>query len=266
VFGACCLVACGEQEPRVIRLAVVQTAGVPGSVAANADHADKLVRDAAARGARYILLPELYAFFPAARAQAGKEAIHREAVESADLFTQRMVALASELGVNIAFGTPELRDGRLYNALVFVEPTGVTGSYAKRYLLKFGPEGSREVEVFATGPAVGTFEWGGVRVGPIICSDGGAGPLWERMMEDGAQIMLWASSGPRLQNLPSPVSKRRPFEARIPVAYANRTRPEELYPGIYGGSQIIDGSGTVLAEANVEVDAVLVADVPLPRS
>lgn len=187
---AACVLACQNERPKVVRVGVIQTAGVAGSVEANADHAAGLVREAAARGTRYILLPELYALFPAARAHAGRDAIHREAAESGDMFTRRMVDLATELDVNIAFGKPDQRDGALYNALVFVEPSGVKGWYAKRWLLSIGTEGSREVEVFTPGPKIDALEWGGIRVGPLICSDGGGGEYWDRLRYDGAEIVM----------------------------------------------------------------------------
>lgn len=260
---ALCLGACRSAPSDVVRVAVVQTAGVDGDVAANAEHAAGLVRQAAAEGARFILLPELYAFFPSARRQAGKEAVQREVVESGDLLTARMVALAAELDVNIAFGKADLRDGQLYNALVFVEPTGVTGWYAKRWLMPGGPQGHREKDVFAQGPDIQTVEWGGVRVGPLICADGGAEAYWQRMRDDGARIVMWASSGFNMLSFPAGSPLARGFAGDMPVAFANRPRPQHDLTGYAGGSEIVDGAGTLLREGPIEGDAVLVADVRL---
>jgi len=257
-----CLAACAD-DARVIRVGVVQTEGVPGSLAENTDHAEKLVREAAAKGARYILLPELYAFFPAARAQAGKEAVEREAAEGGEAFQQRMLALAAELDVNIAFGMPEARDGRLYNALVFVEPGGVVGSYAKRWLLDIGREGAREVDVFAEGTKPVAFEWGGVRAGPMICSDGGGQGNWHALLFDRAQIVIWASSGVRMDRLRAGSPHERGLTNGLPIAFANRSRAGVLGNRLAGGSQIVDGEGVVLAAAGQEADVILVADVVL---
>jgi len=250
-------------EPHVIRIGVVQTEGVPGTLAENADHAEKLVRDAAARGARYILLPELYALFPAARAHAGKEAIHREAAEGGPAFKQRMLALAAELDVNIAFGMPEARDGRLYNALVFVEPGGVVGSYAKRWLLLVGPEGAREVDVFAPGTKPVAIEWGGVRAGPMICSDGGGQGNWHALVFDRAQIVVWASSGIRMDRLRAGSPHERGLTNGLPIAFANRSRAGADRNVLAGASRIVDGEGMVLAAADQEADMILVADLVL---
>lgn len=258
------LLSCSEPA-ETVRVGVIQTAGVDGSVEDNAEHASTLVRDAAAKGARYIVLPELYTFFPAARAHEDKDTVQREAEEKGGLFTQRMVDLAKELDVNIAFGTPEVRDGKLHNALVFVEPDGVVGSYAKRWLIGIGPKGRTEFEVFKPGPPIGALNWGDIRVGAMICSDGGADGLWRRLLDDGAEIVIWASSGLRLKNRPKPAPAERAQIEKVPVAFANRSRPTEPFQTLYGGSVIADGGGAILAEADTEADVVLVADVPLRR-
>lgn len=55
----------------------------------------------------------------------------------------------------------------------------------------------------------------------------------------------------------------RGFAAGVPIAFANRSREREMFAKLAGGSQIVDASGVVLAEADADADAVLVADVPL---
>jgi N-carbamoylputrescine amidase len=236
---------------------------VSGDVGMNLDHAERLVREAAARGARFVVLPELYALFPAARDAAGADAIRKEASDADAPLKARMLALAAELDVNIAVGRPELRNGRLYNTMLFVEPGGIAGSYAKRWLLSVGPEKLREAEVFAPGGEAPVLDWGGVRVGVMICADGGNDPLWKRTITEGAQIVLWPSSGPRVTRLKAPTPVERARAEEVPVAFINRSRPDEAFPLIYGGSEIVNASGGVLAQADDEADAILVADVPL---
>jgi predicted amidohydrolase len=77
---------------------------------------------------------------------------------------------------------------------------------------------------------------------------------------------VWASSGLGLDHLPAERPAVEAFTGRVPLAFANRSRPDEAFPLLYGGSQIVDASGAVLAEATDEIDVVLVADVRLPRS
>ena len=129
-FAVAGLASSVEARPRTIRVAAVQLESVGGSVDENADKAVRLIREAASRGARYIVLPELYALFPAARDHRTAADVRAEAQPIDGPLTRRLTALARELEVNVVYGMAERRGETLYDSAVFVEPTGVVGVYA----------------------------------------------------------------------------------------------------------------------------------------
>lgn len=144
--------------------------------------AERAVRDAAARGARLVVLPELtvcgYAFADAAEA--------RSAAEPLDGPTTGVFArLSAELGCVVVAGLAELGDGgRVYDTAVVVEGGEVRAAYRKVHLW------GRERELFTPGsaapPVVAT---GAGRIAPLVCYDLEF-PEWvRRAAQAGAEIV-----------------------------------------------------------------------------
>jgi predicted amidohydrolase len=262
---------------RQVRVAAIQFDGVPGTVADNADKAERLIRDAAAQGARYILLPEVYALFPAARDHRPVAEVRAEAEPIPGPLTDRMVALARALDVHIAFGMSERRGAELYNSVALVGPGGVEGSYAKRALITnqgvrarmerltgktlpdAPPDAVDEATTYARGSSVAVVEWGGVRAGVLVCADGGFEKFWRDTVGEKPELIVWPTSS---MGAAAPWERSIPDRAReygLPIVYANRTRPVVAF----GFSSIVDRDGAVVAEAGTTRDAVIVADVRL---
>jgi len=250
----------GTPHPRVIRVAAVQLRAVPGTLGDNVAKATGLIREAAARGARYIVLPELYGFFVGP--ENGRDLL-RESAESLDgPVTTMMLALARELDVNIAFGLPERRGNELYNSVVLVGPGGIAGVYSKRVLVTVGAPGAREVDVFSPGKGPGVVSWGGVRTGVLICADAGFDKLWQDTVVQGVQLVVVPTAGPSWLFPGQPTFGETAHKHGAPAVRANHWRPAENLMG-YGESQIVDATGAVLANAERTPDSVIVADVPL---
>jgi predicted amidohydrolase len=262
---------------RQVRVAAIQFDGVPGSVADNADKAERLIRDAAAQGARYILLPEVYALFPKARDHRPVEEVRAEAEPIPGPLTERMVALARTLDVHVAFGMSERRGTDLYNSVALVGPRGVEGTYAKRALINNAgvkarmerltgktlrdapPDAVDEAMTYARGSSAAVVEWGGVRAGVLVCADGGFENFWRDTVGQQAELIVWPTSS---MGAAAPWERSIPERARqygVPIVYANRTRPVVAF----GFSSIVDRDGAVVAEAGSRRDAVIVADVTL---
>lgn len=93
--------------------------------------AQQLAFEAAAKGARLIVLPELctsgYVF------NSLREAADC-AQESSGYQTQAFVPIARKFGCHIVFGYPELCDGKLYNSAAVVGPGGLVGNSQKHNL------------------------------------------------------------------------------------------------------------------------------------
>jgi predicted amidohydrolase len=257
---------CGESERR-IRVAAVQMAAVPGSLDDGVTRAVELVRQAAAAGARWIVLPELYALFPSARAHRSVDAVRAEAQPIDGPLVTRMTALAAELDVNLAFGIAEERDGVLYNTAVLVQPKGVAGRYVKRVPIDLpGGTGVQEKDMFGIGGGPEVIWWGGVRTGVFICADGGFERFWRETMTGRPQLVIWLSSSLGWFPDKEPGLAARAAELRVPAVFANRARPEEKNYWAFGRSQVIDVDGVVVGGARYEADSVVVADVTLHGS
>ena len=261
--------------PRQVRVAAIQFDGVPGTVADNADKAERLIRDAAAQGARYILLPEVYALFPAARDHRPVDEVRKEAETVPGPLTDRMVRLARALDVHIAFGMSERRAEDLYNSVALVGPRGIEGTYAKRALItnrgvkarmerltgRPAPEPPSdavdEAMTFTRGKGVAVVDWGGVRTGVLVCADGGWDPFWRETVGANAELIVWPTSS---FGASAPWELSLGDRARrhgVPIVFANRTRPAIEV----GYSAIVDRDGKVVAEAGTHRDAIIVADV-----
>ncbi len=165
-----------------IHVASVQTAPVMGEVAANVARSIELVEQAAAHGARLVVLPELantgYVF-------ASRQEAHALAESVPDGPSSRAwIALAQRLGIYLVAGIAERSGGRLYNAAIIAGPDGYLGTYRKLHLwgdenLFFEP-GDLGLPVFHT-------EFG--RLGVAICYDGWFPEVYRLLALRGADIV-----------------------------------------------------------------------------
>lgn len=165
-----------------IHVASVQTAPVMGDVAANVARSIELAEQAAAQGARLVVLPELantgYMF-------ASRQEAHALAESVPDGPSSRAwIALAQRLGIYLVAGIAERSGGRLYNAAIIAGPDGYLGTYRKLHLwgdenLFFEP-GDLGLPVFHT-------ELG--RIGVAICYDGWFPEVYRLLALRGADIV-----------------------------------------------------------------------------
>src|ERR1044072_797602 len=100
-------------------------------VAENLATAQQLVFEAAAKGARVIVLPELcisgFAF------DTSREAA--DCAQQKDGFqTEGFIPLAQRFNCHIVFGYVEMSEGKLYNAAAVVGPRGLEGNAQKHNL------------------------------------------------------------------------------------------------------------------------------------
>ncbi len=202
-------------------------------------------REAAGRGARLVVLPELavcgYVFADAAEARA--------AAEPLDGPTGALLAeLSAELDCVLVAGLAELgEDGAVYNSAVLAEGGRVRAGYRKAHLW------GREAELFAPGheppPVVDTAAG---RVAVMICYDLEF-PEWVRLAaQAGAEVVAVPVNWPWL---PRPAGER-PLEVlkaqaaagayRVHVVVADRCGTERGVDWI-GGSAICAATGYLLA-------------------
>jgi 5-aminopentanamidase len=257
------------QAPTVI--AVAQLSITVGEPDANRKAAADAVAEAAAQGARLVVLPELcdsgYVFgTPAIQARAEARDLASPAADSATLRQWR--DLAAEHRLAIVGGFCELgADGQLYNSAAVVDASGSRAIYRKAHLW------DKEKLVFTPGeaaPPVVDLEFG--RVAVMICYDLEF-PEWVRLPALGGADLLaapvnWPAVSWPAGERPAEVIKAQAAAAAngIFVAVADRCQDERGVSWI-SGSMIAGPEGYPLAgPVLADRPAVLTAACDLPRA
>lgn len=239
---------------------------------ANIARAETLVREAAARGAQVILLPEL---FETAYFCIEQDARHLNLATpvAENPAVRHFAGVARELGVVLPVSFFE-RAGRAYfNSIAILDADGTNlGVYRKSHIPN-GP-GYQEKTYFAPGDT-------GFKVWDTRFARLGVGICWDQWFPETARVM--ALMGAELLLFPTaigsepppapPVNSREHWQRTqqghaaanlTPLIASNRyglerslQSPEDLYIRFYGSSFIADPLGAKVAEAAQEGDAVL---------
>ena len=240
-----------------------------GSVAENVARVEGHVREAAARGARVILPPELFegpyfcreerdAFFAWARPSEGHPTI------------ERFAALAHELGAVIPVSFFEKAGQAHYNSVAVVDADGsVLGVYRKSHI----PDGPGYEEKFYFRPGdTGFLAWRtkGATLGVGICWDQWFPEAARAMLLAGADVLLYPTaigSEPENPSLDTRDLWRRAMLGHAvsnvaPIVAANRVGNENGQV-FYGSSFIANQRGEMLAELSRDEEGVAVATLDL---
>ena len=258
---------------RQITLAATQFA-CSWDLAANADRAETLVRQAAGQGAQVILVQELFAtpyfcieqlpqYFALAQPMQGHPLI------------ARFAGLARELGVVLPCSYFEKSGQAHFNACAMIDADGrVLGNHRKTHI----PQGPGYEEKFYFSPGDSGFRVWDTAFGRI-----GLGICWDQWFPEAARAM--ALVGAEMLLFPTAIGSEPPnpgydsqphWEAVMrghaganimPVVAANRIG-REVAPGgrevtFYGSSFIADQTGALVAKAGRDDAAVLTATVDL---
>jgi N-carbamoylputrescine amidase len=262
-------------------MSLVKTAAIQlecvADPAANLAHAEKLVRQAAADGAKIILLPELferpyfcqerrYDYYAYATPVAENPAV------------KRLSAVAKELEVVLPVSFYEKDGTRLFNSIAMLDADGsVMGVYRKTHI----PDDHYYQEKFYFTPGNTGFKVWETRYGKV-----GVGICWDQWFPEaarsmalmGADILLYPTaigSEPILE-VDSSGHWMRTMQGHsaaniLPVMAANRYGLETVTPcpengnqssslTFYGSSFITDETGDILARAGRSGDEILMAE------
>jgi len=252
-----------------------------GSVEANLANIEARVAEAAANGARLVLLQELHngAYF--CQHESTAEFDRAETIPGPS--TQRLGELAKKHGVVLVASLFERRAAGLYHntAVVFETDGRMLGKYRKMHI----PDDPGFYEKFYFTPGDLGFE-------PINSSVGRLGVLvcWDQWYPEGARLM--ALAGAELLLYPTAIGwdpddaddeKARQRDAwmlshrghavanGLPVLSCNRVGHEPSPLGasgirFWGSSHVLGPQGEFLAEAGTDAPEVLMARVDLARS
>jgi len=223
------------------RLVVAQTNPALGDLRANMeDHLQRV--EAAAGAADLILFPELSLTGYFLRDQVDEVALATD-----DAFLRPL--LEKSRRISIAFGFVERsREGRLYNALGFLEDGRFLAVHRKVHLVTYGL--FDEGRDFAAGERFRTITSRHGRFGPMICEDMWHMPSAYSYFLDDADAILVASASPaRGVDAPGPgLASQRTWNVllsatallyRTWVVYSSRVGWEDGI-GFGGGSRVLD--------------------------
>jgi deaminated glutathione amidase len=256
----------GPEETSIatLRAAAVQLTATPDK-AANLQAADRLVRRAAADGARLVVLPEKWSVL-------GRGSDLREGAEPLDgpAITWARDA-ARDLGIDLVAGSVSERvDGedKLRNTSLHIGPDGeIKATYRKMHMFDVEVGGTvyRESEHEAPGDdVVLSTTADGVELGLTVCYDIRFPELYRILAVRGARVVTIpaAFTVPTTRDHWEVLVRARAIEDQCFVIAANQvgTHVEGLASG--GRSMIVDPWGLVLAQA-ADAQTVITADLDL---
>lgn len=243
------------------KIAAVQTNPRLGDKAGNLTVIRARLEEAARLGARLVVFPECaltgYCFDSKDEAWP-----HGETIPGPS--TSLLAEDCRRLGVWAALGMLEQRpaDGALFNACALVSPQGEIRSYRKIHLPflgvdRFTTPGDRPFEVH---------DLGGLRLGILICYDGGFPESARCLMLQGADLVILPTNYPTgaLSTLRILVPARA-LENWIYLAVVNRTGEERGFRFI-GQSRIVDVTGEIMATATEQGEEIVLAEVDPERA
>jgi N-carbamoylputrescine amidase len=266
-----------RRSPRQVTVAATQMS-CDWDASGNIAKAEKLVREAAARGAQIILLPEL---FEAPYFCIEQDNRHLNLACSVDenRAVRHFSAVARELGVVLPISFFERAGPVFFNSIAIIDADGRNlGLYRKSHIPN-GP-GYQEKNYFSpgdTGFKAWTTRFG--RIGVGICWDQWFPETARSMALLGAELLFFPTAIGSEPPPALPVNSRDHWQRTqqghaaanlTPLIASNRyglerslQDPEGLYIRFYGSSFIADSTGGKVAEAGEEGDAVLTATFDL---
>lgn len=222
-----------------MKIACVQTDVTFKDIDANLSSLEATVRSEVNQGTQLTVFPECfstgYCFDSLAEAMEFGETVPGPS-------TNRVAKLCAELKTHVVFGMLERSGDNLFNVAVLIGPDGLIGSYRKVHLPYLGVDrfttpGDRPFEVF---------EAAGVRIGMLICYDGGFPEAARVLSIRGADIIVLPTNWPPGGSYMAEFSiNSRAMENGIYFAAVNRIGTENGFSFI-GKSRICSPIGATI--------------------
>jgi predicted amidohydrolase len=231
------------------RISLLHLSLEAGALDSNLASIERGITVAAAKGADWVVTPELSISGYQFADEIGTSWIGRQP----DTWMRRVCELAHLHKIGIILGHAERDDvGRLYNSAFLIGPDG---SIVARHR-KVNPV----AEAWAcSGERAVPFEWNGLSIGILICSDACPDRIAAELRAAGAQLLVSPCSwGPGLHG-PAGEWEARSAETRLPLFVCNRTGRERSLIFSKAESLVIDG-GNRLLEHTSEESVVLTFD------
>jgi len=228
---------------------------------ANLEQGTKLIRQAVAQGADYVLTPEVTNMM-----QTGRTGLFEHlASEENDISLKAYRALAAELKIHLHIGSMAIRVSpeKAANRSFLIGPDGaVIASYDKIHMFDIdlpGGESYRESANYAPGETavIADLPWG--RMGLTICYDMRFPALYRALAESGASFLAVPSAftKPTGEAHWHSLLRARAIENGCFVFAAAQAGLHENKRQTYGHSLIVDPWGVVLAEGDQEPGVIM---------
>ncbi|HEX4741480.1 MAG TPA: carbon-nitrogen hydrolase family protein [Caulobacteraceae bacterium] len=249
-----------------MRIALLQLR-TPATQEAALAHAEPLVREAAAGGARLIATPEATNILQRDRQVLAT----RLKTADEDIAVGGLRALARELGVWVLVGSALVRrdDGKAANRSILVDPDGgVATTYDKIHMFDVDlPTGERirESTLYEPGERLAIAKAAEARVGLTVCYDVRFPAVFQALARGGAEILTVPSAFtvPTGQAHWEVLLRARAIETGSFVLAPSQGGEHEDGRRTFGHSMIVDPWGEVLAQAEGDAPGVLFADLDL---
>jgi len=218
---------------------------------ANMDQAMAYIREAAAKQAQLVVLPEYFSYL------GPKEGFQEMAETIPGPTTDRMSDLARELKLGLLCGSmPEVTEttGKIRNTSVFISDTGeILARYSKIHLFDIDIPGDvsyLESSYIEPGNQTTVFSWRDIPFGMAICYDLRFPELYRRLMQQGARVILVCAAFTHAtgQYHWQPLTRARAIENQVFLCAANQYGDHPNGVPTYGHSAIIDPWGRTLSE------------------
>lgn len=238
----------------------------------NIAKAEELVREAARRGARIILLPELFEA-PYFCIEQDVRHLHLARRVTENRAVLHFTPIARELGVVLPISFFEHAGQAYFNSIAIIDADGRNlGTYRKSHIPN-GP-GYQEKTYFSPGDT-GFKVWDTrfARIGVGICWDQWFPETSRAMALLGAELLFYPTAIGSEPPPALPINSRDHWQRTqqgqaaanlMPLIASNRyglerslQNPDGLYINFYGSSFIADATGAKVAEAGEEGDAIL---------
>jgi predicted amidohydrolase len=247
-------------SPR-LRIALAQMDADPGDCAANIAKAKRLIAEH--RGKTDLLVfPEYFV-----SGYLTGQAVYDHALRTDDALFQELVNATEDITVAITF-IEETGAFNFYDSIAFIANKRIVGIHRKIYLVNYGV--FEERRHFSVGPNHQSINAGAFRIAPFICADAWNPALVHLAAADLAHIFVFSACSPT-QGLGSRLSTRESWHRMnefyasmygVYVLFVNRVGDDDDLT-FWGGSQVIDPFGKVIAQAKGDSEEVIEAEVKL---
>jgi predicted amidohydrolase len=203
--------------PQTVRVAGIVLKWLKADKAANCDRAEKLIREAAAGGARFVCTTECFLDGYAITNKEMPLADYRALGESipGGRYYERLAKLADELDIHLCAGMLEADGDRRHNTAVLISPEGeLIGRYRKHEL-------GHELVRNSPGRDLPVFETPYGRVGLMICADRRNAELVGQLKANGAELLICPSGGMFGPEHNDPILQARSKETGLPIVFVH---------------------------------------------